>query len=83
MGVLAYGIPTVAVCSSHCIPTNPDLDFPKEVSCAFPYHSFVQIGIELSALFILSIAGFYLVENRLIIPNGFFLSLFKPPRFLY
>ena len=81
IGILVSGIPAVTLCSSYCVSNALDLDSPMDGSCPFSDHSFVQIVIVLSALFVLPLAGLFLVRDRQFIPPGVYLPLFKPPRF--
>ena len=81
IGILVSGIPVITLCSSSCVSNDLDLDSSVDGSCPFSFHSFVQIIIVLSALFILPLAGFFLVRNRQFIPSGAYWSLFRPPRF--
>ncbi len=81
IGILVSGIPVITWCSSYCVAS--DLDFSVDGSCPFSYHSFVQIAMALSALFILPLADPFLVRDRQFIPPGVYLPLFKPPRFSY
>jgi hypothetical protein len=81
IGILGSGIPVITLCSSYCVSSNLDLDSPMDGSCPFADHSFVQIAIVLSALFVLPLAGLFLVRDRQFIPPGVYWPLFKPPRF--
>jgi hypothetical protein len=81
IGILVSGIPVITMCSSYCVSSDPDLDSAMEGSCPFSDHSFVQIAIVLSALFVLPLAGLFLIRDRQFIPPGVYLPLFKPPRF--
>jgi len=81
VGLLVLGIPVITMCSSYCVSSDPDLDSPIHRSCSFAFHSFVQIAIVLSALFVLPLAGLFLVRDRQFIPAGVYWPLFKPPRF--
>ncbi len=81
IGILVSGIPVIPWCASYCV--SSDLDSPVDGSCPFSYHSFVQIAIVLSALFVLPLAGLFLVRARQFIPPGVYLPLFKPPRFFH
>ena len=81
IGILVSGIPVITLCSSSCVSSDLDLDSPMDGSCPFSFHSFVQIAIGLSALFVLPLAGLLLVNDRQFIPPGVYLPLFKPPRF--
>jgi len=81
IGVLVSGIPVITLCSSSCVASDLDLDSPRDESCPFSFHSFVQVAIGLSALFVLPFAGLFLVRDRQFIPPGVYLPLFKPPRF--
>jgi hypothetical protein len=83
IGILVSGIPVITLCSSYCVSSDLDLDSPMDGSCPFSYHSFVQIAIVLSALFVLPLAGLFLVRDRQFIPSGVYLPLFKPPRFFH
>ncbi len=81
IGILVSGIPVITLCSSYCVASDLDLDSPRDGSCPFSYHSFIQIAIGLSAFFVLPLAGLLLVRDRQFIPPGVYLPLFKPPRF--
>jgi hypothetical protein len=81
IGILVSGIPVITICSSYCVSSGPDLDSPMDGSCPFSFHSFVQIAIGLSALFVLPLVGFFLVRDRQFIPPGVYWPLFRPPRF--
>lgn len=81
IGILVSGIPVITICSSYCVSSGPDLDSPMDGSCPFSFHSFVQIAIGLSALFVLPLVGLFLVRDRQFIPLGVYLPLFRPPRF--
>ena len=80
IGVLAFGIPVIALCSSYCVSSDLELDSPMDGNCPFSFHSFIQMANVLSALFFLPLAGLLLVKDRQFIPRGVFLPLFKPPR---
>jgi len=81
IGILMSGIPGITMCSSYCVTSYPDLDSPMDGNCPFSFHSFVQVVIVLSALFVLPLAGFFLVRDRQFIPPGVYWPLFRPPRF--
>ena len=81
IGILVSGIPVITLCSSYCVSSDLDLDSPRDGSCPFLYPSLVQIAIVLSALFVLPLAGLFLVRDRQFMPSGVYLPLFKPPRF--
>ncbi len=49
--------------------------------CLFSAHSSAHIKDELSLLFILPFLGVILLISNIIVPSGFILSPFKPPRF--
>jgi hypothetical protein len=83
IGILMSGIPGITLCSSYCVSNNPDLDSPMGESCPFTFHSFVQVIIVLSALFVLPLAGFFLARDRQFIPPEAYWPLFRPPRFSY
>ncbi len=81
IGILVSGIPVITMCSTYCVSSDSDLDSPMDGNCPFSFHSFVQIAIVLSALFVLPLAGLFLVNDRLFIPPGVYWPLFRPPRF--
>ena len=81
IGVLVSGIPVITLCSSYCVSSNPDLDSSMDGSCPFLFHSFVQIVIVMSALFILPFAGRFVARERQFIPPGVYWPLFRPPRY--
>ena len=80
-GILLSGIPVITTCSTYCVSRDSVLDSPLDQSCPFLYDLFFPIGIVLSALFVLALAGLFLVGERQILPPGVYLPLFKPPRF--
>ena len=81
IGILAIGIPVINLCSSYCVSSALELDSPMDGSCPFAIHSFVRIAAVLSALFILTLTGLFLVNDRQFIPPGVYGPLFRPPRF--
>jgi hypothetical protein len=82
LGILVSGIPVITLCSSYCVASDLDLDSAMDGSCPFAYHSFDQVAMVLSALFVLPLAGFFLVRDRQFIPPGVYWPLFRPPRFI-
>ena len=83
IGIVAYNIPVIALCSSHCATVNPDINSFKDASCSISSHSFVQFGIEFSILIILPLISLLAVIKKLCIPTGFFFPPFRPPKPLY
>lgn len=81
IGLLLSGIPVITLCSSYCASSDRDFDTAMDGSCPFAFHSFVQINLLLSALFVLPFAGFFIVRERQFIPPGVYWPLFRPPRF--
>jgi len=81
IGILLSGIPAITLCSSYCVASDFDLDSAMDGSCPFSLQPFVQIAILLSALYVLTSAGFLLATDRLSIPSGVYWPLFRPPRF--
>jgi hypothetical protein len=81
IGILLPGILAISLCSIYCVASDFDLDSAMDGSCPFSLHLFVQIAIVLSALFVLTQAGFLLARDRLFIPPGAYWPLFRPPRF--
>ena len=79
--ILVSGIPVIAMCSSYCVSSDLELDSAMDGSCPFAFHSFVQIAIGLSALFVLPLAGLFLARDRQFIPPGIYGPLFRPHRF--
>ena len=73
-GILLYGLPVITLCPSYCTSSHPNFDSSPDGSCPFAFHSFVQIAVFLSALFILSPAGFFLVMPSL------FIAVMRGPR---
>jgi hypothetical protein len=82
MGIVVFSAMYIPLCSPLCPTNHHRIDFSQSASCAFSSHSFVQIGIGLSVLFILTFSGFALGSGIPFIPEGFYLALFKPPRSL-
>ena len=83
IGIVAYNIPVVSLCSSHCVTVNPDIDSSKDASCSISSHSFVQFSIGFSILIILPLVSLLVLIKKLYIPTGFFLPPFRPPKPLY
>lgn len=81
IGILVPGIPVITMCSSYCVAIDSDLDSAMDRSCPFAFHSFAQIAIVLSALFVLVLASLFPASDSQFIPAGFYMPLFKPPRF--
>lgn len=81
LGIMAYGIPVMAMCSSNCAVGNPDVDHTKDGNCSFLYHPYFQVGVLLPVLFVSLVAGLFFVRDRLFLPPGVYLPLFRPPRF--
>jgi len=81
IGILVSGLPAITLCSSYCVSSNLDLDSPMDGSCPFSDHSFFQIAIVFSALFVLPLAGLFFVRDRQFLPAGVYSLLYKPPRF--
>ena len=83
ISILVSCLPVITLCSSYCVSSDLDLGFDSSVdgSCPFAYHSFVQVAMVLSALFVLPLAGFFLVGDWQFIPPGVYWPLFRPPRF--
>ncbi len=83
IGILVGSIAVITLCSSYCVSGDLGLNSPRDGSCPFLYHSFVQTAIVLSALFVLPLSGLFFVRDRQFIPPGAYRALFKPPRFSY
>jgi hypothetical protein len=81
IGILVSGIPAINLCSSYCVSSDPELDSAMGGSCPFAFHSFVQIAIVLSAIFVLPLAGLFIIRDRQFIQPGVYGPLFRPPRF--
>jgi hypothetical protein len=81
IGILVSGVPVLTMCSTYCVSSDSDLDSAMDGSCPFAFHSFVQVAIVLSALFVLPLAGFFIFRDRQFIPPGVYWPLFRPPRF--
>jgi hypothetical protein len=81
IGIIVSGIPVINLCSSYCVSSDLELDSAMDGSCPFASHSFVQIAFVLSALFVLTLAGLFIVRDRQFIPLGVYGPLFRPPRF--
>jgi hypothetical protein len=81
MGIMAFSVLFVPVCSTLCSADPHNTDFSHGANCTILSHSFVQIGIGLSTIFILPLMGLLFLINSYFIPAGFLLSPFKPPRF--
>ena len=79
--VLVVGIPTFTTCSANCVSRSLNLDLPLDGGCFFAFHLFVQIAVALSILFVLPLAGYLPVRERLLTASEFYWLLFRPPRF--
>ncbi len=80
VAVFALGAPVAALCTSLCPIDNHIINFFQEVNCGFFSHTFVQIGIGLFAAFALPLAGAFYRWRIVLIPPGFFLIPYRPPR---
>ena len=81
MGVLAFTFPVIAVCSSLCPTDNPGVILFQHANCGITSHSFVSMGVGLSALFTLPIVGIFIANKIFSIPAGYLFPIYKPPRF--
>jgi hypothetical protein len=81
IGILVSGIPIINLCSSYCVSSDLELDSATDGSCPFALHSLVQIAFVLSAFFVLTLAGLFIVRDRQFIPPGVSGPPFRPPRF--
>ena len=82
MGILAFGVPIIVMCSSLCPADNHIINFFQDTNCGSASHSFVQIGMGLFALFALPLAGIFVGMRIFSLPPGFMLPPFRPPQFL-
>jgi hypothetical protein len=83
MGVLAFTFPVIAVCSSLCPADSPGVIFFQHANCGITSHSFVSMGVGLSALVTLPLIGIFIINKMLSIPAGYPFPMFKPPRFFF
>jgi hypothetical protein len=81
MGMMAFSVLFTPVCSTLCLDSPDITDVSHRANCPVLSHSFVQIGIGLSAIFILPLMGLLFLTSSFFIPTGFILSPFRPPRF--
>ncbi len=81
MGMMAFCVLFTPMCSTLCSDSPQAMDVSHATNCDVLSHSFVQTGIGLSAIFIMPYIGLLFLISSYFIPAGFFLSLFKPPRF--
>ena len=81
IGSMAFIVSFVVICAAIYPSGSYGPEFPANTDCSFTSHAFAHIGIGLSVLFILSLLGSFLIINRSIILDGFYMSPFKPPRF--
>jgi hypothetical protein len=70
-----------AVGSQLCPPEQKGLDFIHSGHCPILTHSFLLMGTALFLFFVLPFIGLFFVKYHVPIPEGFRLSLFRPPRF--
>jgi hypothetical protein len=80
--VLSFSIFFNAVCPQLCPSEQQGLDIIHLGHCPILTHSLVSGVTGLSFFFILPLIGFSLLKTNTLIPEGFRLSLFIPPRFL-
>jgi len=81
IGSMALIVSLVVICATICPTDSYGYQFPASTDCTFTSHAFAHIGNGQSAFFILLLVGLFFVLNKSIISDGFFLSLFRPPRF--
>jgi hypothetical protein len=79
--VLIFSILFNAVGAQLCPPEQRGLDFIHSGHCPILTLSFLFMGTGLFLFFLLPLIGLYFVKHRVPIPDGFRLSLFRPPRF--
>ena len=83
IGILASGIPAMTLCSTHCVASNAHLDVSDTAHCFGAFHGFVQVGVERSSLNLVPLVNFFHDTTEIVIPKGFLLSIFKPPRLFF
>jgi hypothetical protein len=83
VGLLVTGIPAIALCASYCASGDFDIYSALDESCPFSNDSFVRVTAVLSALFVLPLAGLFIVSDRQFLPAGACRPLFKPPRLFF
>jgi hypothetical protein len=81
LGSMAFIVSVVVICANLCPSDSDGPEFQVSADCSFTSHAFLQAGIGLSALLIIPLSGLFLIMNRSTISDGFYLSLFRPPRF--
>ena len=80
--ILIFSIFFNAVGSQLCPPEQQGHDFIHSGHCPILTHSFLFMGTGLFLFFVLPLIGLFFGKYRVPIPEGFRLSLFRPPRFL-
>lgn len=81
IGGMAFIVSLVVVCAALCPTDSYGKQFPASTDYTITSHAFVPISNGASAIFILLLLGFFAVLNQFIISDGFYLSVFRPPRF--
>lgn len=79
-GILAAGILAMTLCSLQYGTSHAGFDYLLDIKCSFTAHSFVQTAAELSGFGVIPLLGILLFKGRFIIPAGFIVTIFKPPR---
>ena len=83
IGTLTSGIPAITLCSSHCVASNAYLDVSDTAHCSGAFHGFVQLGVERPSLTVAPLVNFLHDTKEIVIPKGFLLSIFKPPKLFF
>ena len=81
-GMLTLGILYTVVCSPLCSPDLHGMDFPVDANCTFLSHLFAHIEMGLAGHFVLVAMGLFFFMHTRSIPEGFFQTPFRPPRYL-
>gem|GEM_PF-1106405 len=81
MGGVTFIVFSVPMCAPLCPESHHGADFFQDENCTISSHFFVRIGAGLASFFILPLLGLFLIRSISSVPEGFFLSPYKPPRY--
>ena len=81
--ILGFGLFFNALCFQLCLSDQQVLDLIQYGNCPISSNSFAHAGNGLSGLFLLPLVGLFLLRTFLLVPEGFVLLPFRPPRLQY
>ncbi len=80
VSIVIFCILAVAVFAPFCLLSHHDNHHENNQKCLFSAHSFTYVDNNLSLLLILPFLGIFFLISNIIIPEGFILSPYRPPR---